>query len=279
MVNVINVMSKSSLVVALAQELERPRELSARVLNYIGGTYGVDQDAIGSFLASELGKLEDYEIDLILSPVFTPKISDEAIFADLLNAATVPREQWTGLVHELEQRPTRAQLVTPDGRRHAVRLREVTIERYVHRLRLEGTIPESVSMLLDRIPAVEDRPLLRAIARRPVWENAGVREILERYLTAVTQSGAYSLPDALQLLHLAENRKPSDVQDLLASIPRWAEALREQIDAAVGPKQFFHQGVEAMHGGDRDQRTQDEIRLSAKENELAFLRRLQKLLS
>jgi hypothetical protein len=239
----------------------------------------VDQDAIGSFLTDELGKLEDYEIDLILSPVFTPRIADEAIFAELLGATTVRREEWTGLVHELEQRPTRAQLVTPDGERHAVPLREVTIERYVHRLRLEGTIPEPVFTLLDRIPAIEDRPLLRAIARRPVWENQGIREILERYLATATQSGAYSLPDAMQLLHLAENRKPSSVQDLLASIPRWTEALREQIDAAGGPKQFFHQGVEAMHGGDRDQRQQDEIRLSAKENELAFLRRLQKLLS
>src|SRR5215471_8090008 len=69
-----NIMAKSSLVDALAHELERPRELSARVLNYIGGTYGVDQDAIGSFLTNEMGKLEDYELDLILSPVFTPKI-------------------------------------------------------------------------------------------------------------------------------------------------------------------------------------------------------------
>jgi hypothetical protein len=272
-------MGKSSLIDALAHELERPRELSARVLNYIGGTYGVDQDGIGVFLTSELGKLEDYEIDLILSPAFTPKISDEAIFADFLGAAAVPREQWTALVRQLEERPTLAQLVTPDGQRHAVPLRGVTIERYVHRLRLEGTIPEPVFTRLEGIPATEDRPLLRAIARRPVWENPGVREILERYLAAVSQSGAYSLPDAMQLLHIAENRKPSDVQDLLASIPRWAEALREQIDAAGGPKQFFHQGVEAMHGGDRDQRTHDEIRLSAKENELAFLHRLQKLLS
>src|SRR5690348_4755916 len=163
-------MPKTSLVDALAHELERPRELSARVLNYIGGTYGVDQDAIGSFLTNELGKLEDYEIDLILSPAFTPKIADEAVFAELLGTTTVPREQWTGLVRQLEERPTRAQLVTPDGQQHAVPLREVTIERYVHRLRLEGTIPESVFTLLDGIPTIEDRPLLRAIARRPVWE-------------------------------------------------------------------------------------------------------------
>jgi len=269
----------NTIIDILARELERPRELSARVLNYIAGTYNIDQDAIGAFLTDHLGKLEDYEIDLILSPAFTPKFADEAIFAELLGAGPVPREQWAGVVRQLAERPTRAQLVTPDGKRQSVSLRQVTIERYVHRLRLEATIPESVFALLARIPAAEDRPVLRAIARRPVWENRGTREILERYLAIVTERGAYSLPDMMELLNLAENRKPAGVQDLLASIPRWAEALREQIDAAGGPKQFFHQGVEAMHGGDRDQRHHDELRLSAKETELAFLRRLETLLS
>jgi hypothetical protein len=269
----------NSLIDALARELERPRELSARVLNYIGGTYGIDHYAIGTFLTRDLGQLEDYEIDLILSPVFTPKITDEAIFAELLAGGSVPREQWTALVRGLTERPIHAQLVTPDGQRHSVALREVTIERYVHRLRLEASIPESVLALLERIPSAEDRPMLRAIARRPVWENGGTREILEKYLAVVTERGVYSLPDMMELLHLAENRKPSSVPDLLASIPRWAETLREQVDAAGGPKQFLHQGVEAMHGGDRDQRQHDDIRLAAKENELAFLRRLQELLA
>jgi hypothetical protein len=269
----------NSLIDTVARELERPRELSSRVLNYIGGTYGVDEDAIGAFLTTELKNLEDYEIDLILSPVFTPKITDEAIFAELLGSGNVPREQWAGLVRELVERPTHAQLVTPDGQLHSVPLREVTIERYVHRLRLEASIPESVFVLLNRIPSIEDRPMLRAIARRPVWEDRGTREILERYLDVVTDRGSYTLPDMMELLHLAENRKPASVQDLLASIPRWAEALREQIDAAGGPKQFFHQGVEAMHGGDRDQRRQDDIRLTAKEKELAFLHHLQNLLT
>jgi hypothetical protein len=82
----------------------------------------------------------------------------------------------------------------------------------------------------------------------------------------------------LELLNLSESRKPANVADLLASIPRWAETLREQIDKASGPKPFFHQQVEIMHGLARDQRAPDETRSSAKENELRFLLRLQKLL-
>src|SRR5262245_7060300 len=98
-----------SILETLATELERPRELSARVLNYIEGTYSVDKDAVGVFLVQELPKLEDYEVDLILSPVFTPKLADQSIFADLLGSDPIPREQWPGLVQSLVARPTYAQ--------------------------------------------------------------------------------------------------------------------------------------------------------------------------
>lgn len=267
------------LISALAAELERPRELSPRVLNYITGTYNIDPAETGTFLVNELPKLDDVEIDLILSPVFTPRLADQAVFAELLGSAAAPRGEWPAIVQQLAGRPTRAHLVTPDGNSHVVPLREVTIERYVHRLRLEAVIPQPVFSLLERLPAsAQDRPILKAIVRRPAFEGSGAREILERYLAAVIGHGEYSLDDMLELLNLAENRKPANVQDLLQSIPRWVEALREQIEKAAGPKAFFHPQVEMMHGGGRDQRGQEHSRASAKENELAFLLKLQKML-
>jgi len=268
----------SNLIEALAAELERPRELSARVLNYIGGNYDVEHEAIGVFLVKELPGLEDYEIDLILSPVFTPKLADQAVFADLLGGKSIPREDWPALIRQLVDRPIRAQLVTLDGKAHSVSLREVTVERYVHRLRLEATIPESLFRLVDQTLPAADRPLLKAVARRTVFDSAGTRDILERYLTAAAGRGGYTLADALELLNLMENRKPANLADLLAEIPRWQEALRQQIEVNAGSKPFFSQEVERMHGGTRDQRGQDDVRVSAKENEFAFIGRLQKML-
>src|SRR5205823_4486072 len=81
-------------------------------------------------------------------------------------------------------RPTRAELMTLEGKAHPVRLREVTIERYVHRLRLEAKIPNAIFNLLERCTAMADRPLLKAIARRTIWDDAGRRGILERFLMA-----------------------------------------------------------------------------------------------
>jgi hypothetical protein len=269
----------ASLLEALAAALERPRELPAQVGRHLAGTYGVDRDAIGAFLVHELPRLEDYEIDLILSPVFTPTLDDQAVFAELLGRDSVPREQWATLVRQLAARPTRAPLATGDGAVHSVPLREVTLERYVHRLRLEGTIPESLFNLLLHLPPGADRPLLKAIARRAVWESQPRREILVRYLTSAAAGDAYRLADAVELLKLAETYQPADLADLLAHIPHWQEVLRQEIRLAASPKAFFNERVQELHGGGRDQRRQDDARIIVKENERAFLERLQRVLA
>lgn len=269
----------ATLIEMLAAELERPRELSARVLNYIVGNYGIDQDAVGHFLAQELPRLEDYEIDLILSPVFTPKLADQAVFAEWLGRKTIPREEWPVLIEQLAARPTHARLVTPDGVSHSVPLREVTIERYVHRLRLDGTMPEPLLHLLDQTPPASDRPLLKAIARRPIWETDARSNILAAYITNALSRGAYGLADAIELLNVVETNKPAEVDDLLAWIPRRQDALREQINTGSGGKPFFSQRVQELHGGDRDQRLERDGTIVAKENEVAFLDRLLQVLT
>ena len=269
----------SQLIETIAAELERPRELSARVMNYISGHYGIDDAAIGAFLAGEMPKLEDDEIDLILSPVFTPKLSDQAVFADLLGSKCVPRDEWPALVQQLAARPTRARLETPDGLQHLVALREVTIERYIYRLRLDATISESLFNLLDRIPSRSGGPMLKAIARQPIWDSESARDILVRYLTAAVDRGSYTLDDSIALLHLVEARKPTSLADLLARIPAWQEALRQQIEVASGPKPFFNEDIRFLHGGGRDQRAEDGTRMTAKERELRFLTQLQRLLT
>ncbi len=268
----------SKLIETLATELERPREVSAQVVKHLERTYGLEHDDVGRFLEDELPKLEDYEHDLILSPLFTPKLADQAVFAELLGGGSVPRGEWPALIQQLAARPTRAQLVTIDSRTHSIALREVTIERYVHRLRLDATIPDSLWSLIDQTQPVTDRPLLKAVARRVVWEHDARRDILARYLAIALSRNLYRLADAVGLLNLAESYKPADVTGLLARFQHWRELLDHEINTAHSPKPFFSQQVQASHGGDRDQRRQDDARVSAKENELAFLDRLQQVL-
>ena len=264
---------------ALATELERPRELSAQVIAYLCGTYGLERTALGVFLVSELPKLEDYEVDLILSSLFTPTLADQAVFAERLGRAAIPKLQWPALIQQLVTRPTYAQLVTRDGAKHSVPLRDVTIERLVHRLRLEGTVPEPLFKLIQELPPAADRPLLLAVARRSYWENEAHGQILMRYLTTALARDAYRLTDVVDLVKLVEIYEPADVGDLRARIPHWLQVLRQEINEAGGAKPFFNERVEELHGGGRDQRRQDDVRLSAKEKERAFLERLEQVLA
>ena len=274
-----NTLRVPDLLETLAAELERPRQITTQVLNHVVETYGIPRDQIAPFLATELAKLEDYEIDLILSPLFTPTLRDQAVFAELLGRDSIPSAQWPALVQRLAARPVRAQLVTEDGATHRTPLRDVTIERFVNRLRLDATISESLFKLLTHLPPVADRPTLKAISRRSVWENDARREILVSYLTTAASSDSYRLDDAVELLKLTETYQPADTKDLLARIPHWQQVLRQEINDAASPKPFFNERVQELHGGGRDQRRQDNSRVSAKENEQAFLERLQKLLS
>jgi hypothetical protein len=265
------------LLETVAMELERPRAVSPQVVNHLVETYGVTREAIGEFLTNELTKLEDYEIDLILSPLFTPSLREQAVFADLLGATSIPITEWPGLIQQLEQRPTRAQLVTEDGQHHATPLRAVTLERFVHRLRLEATIPENLEKLIDDLPAA-DRPVLKAIARRAIWNNATRREILASYLTLAKRNGVYRSEDAGDLLKLVETYQPENSAELLKRIPHWQQVLEQEINDASGAKPFFNERVQDLHGGGRDQRRQDNSRTAAKESERAFLKRLQMIL-
>jgi hypothetical protein len=269
----------SKLIETLAGQLERPREITMQVANHLLGSYDVERDAIGAFLEDKLSALEDYEHDLILSPLFTPKLADQAIFADLLGREYIPREQWPGLIAELLAIPVHGQLVTSDRRRHSITLREVTIERYVNRLRLDGSIPESIFVLLETISPVADRPTLKAVARRAIWENEAKRGILERYLTLARDRGVYQLPDAVSLMEIVESYKPADVAALLAMIPPWRDGLRREIDTGGDPKPFFAAAIQGEHGGDRDHRQADQRRLETKRNEFALLGRLQQILA
>lgn len=255
----------------IAAGLERSRPITVRVAAHIQEAHDVTRENVGAFLTEELPKLEHYEVDLVLAPLFTPTLPDQAVLAELLGKTAIAATQWPELVQQLVARPTTAQLGTEDGVLHAVPLRAVTVERFVNRLRLDGTIADEVFKLIGSLPQASDRAWLKAIARRAIWERPGRCEILSHYLKSV--GDAFRADDAAALLKLMETYEPANLGELLKQIPHWQQVLRQEINES-GAKPFFNERVEELHGGGRDQRRQDDGRRTAKAGEQAFLERL-----
>ncbi|MBN8248557.1 MAG: hypothetical protein J0L84_14095 [Verrucomicrobia bacterium] len=265
----------------LVQELEKPRPITPQVLRHLASAFGVERTEVGPFLDQRLGTLEEVELDLLLSPLFTPKLADQAVFAALLAGNSVPATQVSEWVSRLEARPVVAQLVTPEGTVHPAPLKRVTLERYVLRLRLEGAVPAPLERLIATLPPASERPLLLAIARRAIWNTPERVAVLERFL-ARAYAGDEPAPaprDADSLLALMEGAEPADMADLQRRLPAWEQVVRTQIASAAQPSPFFNERVQDLHGGGRDQRSGSEPLRVQKQAELEFLGRLARWMS
>lgn len=266
-----------NLLELLASELERPRPVTSQVVNHLIATHGVDRARVTEFLGERMQSLEDFEFELVLAPLFTPTLRDQAPFAELLGCDAVAREVWPDLIRHLAARPTVAQLLTPEGHTVRVPLRPVVLERYVHLLRLDGTIARPLfEQIQTRVPEA-DRPLLKAIARRAIWAEPGRAHILPQWLDAAADTEPFPVSDAVALLKLVESYEPPDLDALRALIPHWQEVLRQEIRDAAAPRPFLNERIQEMHGGQRDQRRPDDARAAAKHEELALLERLARL--
>ena len=258
----------------LVAALERPRELTAQTLRHLSANYGVERQDVGAFLDERLAGLEDDELDLTLSSLYTPKLADQAVVADLLGADAIPVGDLPGWVERLEGRPTTGHLVTADGTIHSFPLTSITISRHVLRLRLEGTMPDPLLRLIRSLPASSDRPKLLAIARRAIWNTPERWELLRQFLMRSHAGEPPAAGDAEAFLALVESSEPSDVANLLARIPAWVQVVRTQLSTADQPSPFFNERVQDLHGGGRDQRRGNESLRTQKQAELEFLGRL-----
>ncbi|MHB8520095.1 MAG: hypothetical protein ACYDH9_05000 [Limisphaerales bacterium] len=264
---------------ALARELARPRPLSKQVADHLCSHYSVARDELARFLTEELAPLEDYEMDLIFSPMFTPTIEEQAAFSDLIESATLPASAWPELIARLAALPVVGHIVVEDGHTVPVPLRPVVIARYVNRLNLDVALPSPLTKLLNSLPPAADRPLLKALARRPIWQTEPRREILFRFLLATASGDSYRREDLVALLKLMETYQPRDAAEVLARLPHWLEVKRGEIATAATPKPFFSDRIQEMHGGGRDQRSRTQTPIAAWQTELAFLERLQQVLA
>lgn len=263
----------------LVKELERPRELTAQTLRYLDSTYGVGREEAGALLEERLPLMDDAELDLALSAQFTPKLADQAVFASLLGADGVPVGELTGWVEQLHQRPTLGHLITPDGVSHEFRMRPVTLERYVLRLRLEATIPEVTFRLIRSLCPDTDQPVILAIARRAVWNTEGRRELLRRFLAGAYAGDPPSPGDAEAFLAVMETSEPENLDDARTRLPAWEQVARTQWSGSDQPSPFFNERVQDLHGGGRDQRGPNEALRARKKAELEFLGRLRRILA
>jgi hypothetical protein len=139
----------------VAALLRRPRAMKPQTERQLT-PYLAEHSSSGlpAFLLCAAEVLEDFELDIVFGPIFTPTLDERAELADLLFHWTPSGEQLAQLVKDLANDVQHAIVRLPDGSEAKLSLHEVMIERFVRLLRLDaGPDPAPAAALRDALPS------------------------------------------------------------------------------------------------------------------------------
>jgi len=106
-----------------------------------------------TFLLCAPDVLEDFELETIFGPIFTPALDQRAQLTDLLFDGHPADEQLTKVVDDVCRQRSHTTIRLPDGSEAKLTLHKVLVERFVRLLRLEAA-PDAVTAaaLRDVLP-------------------------------------------------------------------------------------------------------------------------------
>jgi len=263
----------------IEEELTRPRQLTEQVLNYILSHYSYTIDQIDKFFEEEVPNLEDYEIDILFSPIFTPKISDKAVFSKILDDVEITSEEVDEIIDQLNGRNLVANfyvtLKSGDElfeRKFSMPLNYVNLKRYVKLLNLDCKPSKHLSQAIE-VAFPEDSDKVKAILRDRFWKEEWREEFLRSYFVYIVNHGGASIEKFELLLKILRgNPTASDIYEIYGLISDVIQWTQVQVDALkTGRKQFFNEMIEQAYKLEgSDKRIQNENDLRQRETELRY---------
>ena len=270
---------KQKLIEMIEAELTKPRQITEQVLNHILSHYSYTLDQIDKFFNEEISKLEDYEIDILFSPIFTPKIQDKAVFSKILDEVDISEDEVDEIIKNLEAKNLKSNfyIVLKSGdkifeKRFSIQLNSVNLRRYVKLLNLDCKPSEQLSKALEVVFGNESDNA-KAILRDKFWKEQWREEFLKAYLIYITGHGNASFEKFEFLLKILRgNPTASDiyeVYELISDIIQWTEVQVNVLKS--GKRQFFNELIEQFYREEgSDKRIQKEEELRERETELRY---------
>lgn len=225
---------------------------------------------LASFMRCAADLLEDYELDILFGPQFTPSFDDRVEVAGLLYHWKPTGGDLEKLVKDLGEEMSHTMVLLPDGTETELALHEVMIERFVRLLRLEyAPDPVTATALRDALPA-ELWPAAIALAsqrgftsEKQAWLATFVNHMANRHEVC---------SEMLETVSDFAARQPSLEQpDLLAAAESLLNAVQGTAAFALQGHQYWSPDV-AQHHQYRGQGKIDRERIELQQSELTRVR-------
>ncbi len=226
------------------EKLAEPRPLTPQVLGHLLSQHEVASDQVTSWLRENLPQLEPYELDLLLSPLFTPGLEQRLCFEEVLGDSSLSEAEVDELLETTQQSDVKITLLHESEQIESP-LPEVVLERFVRMLHLESEVPRPA---LDRFGTMTAEA--RCHLRDEVWKKRRNTELLPSLLTAVERIGS-DFPGYVHFLtDFVRTHRPSRLEECVTFLDNLAEAYEDDLRKHnSGTRSFFSEELQASHAG------------------------------
>lgn len=226
------------------EALTRPREVTAQILDFLLAHHDVTGDDVARWLRDHLKDLESYELDLLLSPLFTPDFAQRVEFEEVLGEGCLETSEVDGLIAELSGGDLPMVLLHEEERIEAT-VPEVMIERFVRMLHLDAAVPEEALASFGPLS-----PDVRCCLRERTWSRSQSRELLPDLLRAARNVGE-DFPGYVRFLtDFVRSHRPAVLEDCVSFLENVAVAYEEDLRKhESGARPFFDDELKASHAG------------------------------
>lgn len=227
-------------------QLLRPRVVSVQVAGAVSGMLNVD-DPLDGLDQDQLCHLMPYEVELLLSPLFTPTFRELEACESALPAVGITAAEVVSLVVTLVTENIHCSLSYGE-KEVAVLLAEVVIERYVRLLNLSSGIDPSILDILESLVREgqktpmgdEERWALFSQARHPVWKMGKRLQLLKSCLRAMAERSTFRMDKVRFLTDFVRSYRPAGEKEFINALLNLMDAYHRDNEHPVYNQQLEH---------------------------------------
>lgn len=208
----------------LHKELSRPRHLTAKTAGALAIRLEI-ADPLEGLATQRLESMEEWEVEVLISPLFTPGPQERLACEPALSPDGEPVAGLTEIVRRLVEEKVSCPVLFGEERA-TLRIPLVVLERYVRLLHADGSVPD---VARERLGAMEEglRHRLGCLLRLPVWRRADNQNLLAVCLPALVAGGEAD-PELFDFLgDFLRTYRPASVPVLLRGLENLVEAYGE----------------------------------------------------
>jgi hypothetical protein len=252
--------SLQALVNVIIQRLSLPRPLSLQVSTALADNYTVSEAEYEAFFANKLATLDDYEVDLVFSPQFTPKTDDLDVVFDCLGVQILTPVEMDTLIQQIVTAGVGMPLVLPSGSTVVLPLHEVMIQRFVRLLFVAEVVPEPFTQALTTVATVETTIYNRLLylVRQPIYRRGHYAPLFATLLTGFAEKTALTLEKVVFLHEFIQTYKPAALTDLVRQINALIASCEADMVTAV-ERSYHNDEIKFGSSGSDDDYAEAEV--------------------